>query len=109
MKQALIKFIITVLIVSLFCYVSKLCYLPETHSPIVLMWIGIAICLFRMWKYHFCWPRGRYNGKRIDGFEVKFQLHLLWWRFKPVIHLRHGRYYVIWLCFSIRGEASYKD
>lgn len=27
------------------------------------------------------WPRGRYNGQRITGVEVKVRLDLRWWRF----------------------------
>jgi len=27
------------------------------------------------------WPRGKYNGKRIVGFEVKFELDVTWWKF----------------------------
>ena len=31
------------------------------------------------------WPRGRYNGMRIIGLEVKFKLCFTTWRWKPFI------------------------
>lgn len=53
------------------------------------------------------WPRGRYNGQRIDGFQVSFRVHLLWWRWRPVIRWNYGEPYFIWLCVSLRGEMSF--
>lgn len=53
------------------------------------------------------WPRGRYNGRNIDGFEISFRLHLLWWHWKPAISTNFGEPYFIWLCFSFRAKASY--
>ena len=26
------------------------------------------------------WPRGRWNGQRITGLEVKIRIDVLWWR-----------------------------
>jgi hypothetical protein len=25
------------------------------------------------------WPRGKYNGRRIGGFEIRVRLNLFWW------------------------------
>jgi hypothetical protein len=54
------------------------------------------------------WPKGRYNGMKIDGFMVSFKIHVLWWNWKPIINIKYGQPYFIWLCFSLRGELSYK-
>lgn len=53
------------------------------------------------------WPRGRFNGRRIEGFDLTFQLHLLWWRWRPRIAWNFGQPYIIWLCFSLRGQLSF--
>jgi hypothetical protein len=55
------------------------------------------------------WPRGRYNGSRIDGFKITFSVHLLWWTWLPRFSWRLGMHYFIWLCFTLRHEASYED
>lgn len=25
------------------------------------------------------WPRGKYNGQRIGGFKIEFELNFAWW------------------------------
>lgn len=55
------------------------------------------------------WPRGKYNGWRLDGFKVSFHVHLLWWRWRPIYGWNFGMPYFIWLCFSVRAEASYEQ
>lgn len=53
------------------------------------------------------WPRGKYNGQRIEGFKVSFCLHLLNWFWKPEISSNWGEPYFIWLCISIRLYVQY--
>lgn len=53
------------------------------------------------------WPRGKYNGKRIDGFYVSLQLHLLYWQWRPLFQRNWGEPYFIWLCFTLRGAKSF--
>lgn len=55
------------------------------------------------------WPRGRYNRNRIDGFLVSFKVHLLWWSWCPRASWNFGMPYLIWLCFSLRGEVSFEN
>jgi hypothetical protein len=47
------------------------------------------------------WPRGRYNGDRIDGLEARASVHLLWWRWFPILKWNFGAPYFHWLCFSL--------
>lgn len=54
------------------------------------------------------WPTGKYNGKRIDGFKVSLEVHLLWWNWKPVFSANFGEPYFIWLCFSIRARLNFE-
>lgn len=53
------------------------------------------------------WPRGRYNGSKIDGLKVSAHIHLLWWIWRPRVSWNFGNPYFIWLCISLRCEASY--
>jgi len=53
------------------------------------------------------WPRGRYNGRRIEGFRVHFTLHLLFWRFRPLMHWNHGEPRFTWLCFTWMAAPEY--
>jgi hypothetical protein len=57
-----------------------------------------------MWKPR--WPRGRYNGRRIVGVEVKIILDLSYWYWKP-IHVKYcgGNH---WLCFRTFTQWSYE-
>ena len=105
---ASIKFIITILSILLFCWISKECYIKDTAGSIILIWLGIVIFLNLLWKYNIRWPRGKYNGYRIDGFDLKFKLHLLSWHFKPSFRWNFGQPYFLWFCFSVLSEISYK-
>jgi hypothetical protein len=51
------------------------------------------------------WPRGRYNGQRIVGFEVTVKLNIKDWTFIP----RNPRYSHCfhWLCVRVWLHASY--
>lgn len=53
------------------------------------------------------WPTGKYNGKRIQGCQVSFYLHLLYWQWAPRLRWNFGEPYLIWLCFSLRLKAHY--
>ena len=55
------------------------------------------------------WPRGKYNGRRIDGFELQFSMHLLRFRWKPFIRWNFAQPVIIWLVFTIRAELEYTD
>lgn len=52
------------------------------------------------------WPRGRYNGKRIVGFEFHVYLDVTMWYWRP----RFAGYVggVHWLCFRTFTTASYE-
>lgn len=52
------------------------------------------------------WPRGRYNHKRIVGFNVEFTLNVRRWRLWGP-HYTSGM--IMWMCgpFRIRIEAEY--
>jgi hypothetical protein len=51
------------------------------------------------------WPRGKYNGERIVGFEFKFQMDVTDWAWIP----RSPKYShcLNWLCFRIWVQAHY--
>jgi hypothetical protein len=55
------------------------------------------------------WPRGKYNGRRIEGFKFQFDMHLLWWNWKPRFRWNYGEPYFIWLCFTFRLRAYYEE
>jgi hypothetical protein len=52
------------------------------------------------------WSRGRYNGRRIVGVEVKIILDLSCWYWKP-IHVKYG-VGNHWLCFRIFTQWHYE-
>ncbi|WP_299733913.1 hypothetical protein [uncultured Endozoicomonas sp.] len=54
------------------------------------------------------WPRGRYNGQKIGGFKISFEVNVLSWDWKPIFHWKFGYHYFIWLCFTVRFETSYQ-
>ena len=54
------------------------------------------------------WPRGRYNGRRIEGFQISLSVHLLYWFFRPRCAMNFGEPYVMWLCFTLRAKAEYE-
>jgi hypothetical protein len=53
------------------------------------------------------WPRGKYNGRRIEGFRLHFVLHVLDWYWKPLLHWNHGEPRFSWLCFTWMACAQY--
>lgn len=53
------------------------------------------------------WPRGKYNGKLIEGFKISFAVHIFDWYAKPIMRLNHGEPYFIWLCFTFRCYVGY--
>ena len=53
------------------------------------------------------WPKGKYNGRKIDGFTVSLNVHLLSWCWMPVADKNHGQPYLIWLFITIRAEPNY--
>ncbi len=59
------------------------------------------------------WPRGKYNGERIIGFNVSLSLKLPedWdiarWLLIPRVSWNFGNPYFIWLIFTLRAEARY--
>lgn len=53
------------------------------------------------------WPRGKYNGRRIEGFRLLFKLHLLYWVWKPLAHWNYGEPRLTWLCFTLMAAAEY--
>lgn len=69
-----------------------------------LQWGGYLSEQKRIW---YKWPRGKYNGRRIDGFRFSFSLHLLRWYWKPKMSWNFGEPYFIWFCFNLRVEANY--
>lgn len=54
------------------------------------------------------WPRGKYNGHKIQGFSFVFRLRVLRWVFIPKFDWNFGEPYFLWLCFQIRFETEYK-
>lgn len=53
------------------------------------------------------WPRGKYNGRRIEGFRVHFVLHVIDWYWKPLMQWNHGEPRFSWLCFTWMASAQY--
>lgn len=53
------------------------------------------------------YPRGRYNGRRITGFDVKFSYHwdITFWI--PKCSWGYGEPYFTWLGFGVRANANY--
>jgi len=55
------------------------------------------------------WPRGKYNGRRIEGFKFQFDMHLLWWNWIPRMRWNHGEPYLLVLCFTFRLRPYYEE
>jgi hypothetical protein len=53
------------------------------------------------------WPRGKYNGRKIEGFKITFAIHILAWRLIPLLLWNFGEPVFIWLCFTVRGYIEY--
>lgn len=54
------------------------------------------------------WPHGKYNGRRIKGFSVSFELDLLWRQWIPRFQWNFGMPMLRWLCVVVRAEAEYE-
>ena len=62
------------------------------------------------------WPRGRYNGKRIAGFEIRVVVNVFDWVWWPWFSgwRRYSKRLrwpicVVWLCFLVSVEPEYED
>ena len=54
------------------------------------------------------WPKGKYNGQRVEGFQITFVLHLLYWKWVPILYCKFGLFYTVWLCFTVRCQTEYE-
>lgn len=54
------------------------------------------------------WPRGKYNGMRIDGVKISIAIHLSYWRLMPIFHFNFGEPVFIWMCLTIRLYVNYE-
>lgn len=54
------------------------------------------------------WPRGKYNGRRIEGFKLSIAVHVLSWRFIPLVRWNMGEPVFIWLFLTVRGYCEYE-
>lgn len=66
------------------------------------------VCIGERGSASMNWPKGKYNGQRIDGFKVSVTVHLLYWAWRPLCRWSFGEPYLIWLCFTLRAKASYE-
>lgn len=61
------------------------------------------------------WPRGKYNGQKIVGFEVSLRSRIIGWRdwgirfWIPDITTCTGDFRVIWLFWNLRLSWEYKE
>lgn len=53
------------------------------------------------------WPRGKWNGRKIQGFKISFELHVLKWYWVPIFAHNWGEPLFRWLCFSVIGKKSF--
>ena len=53
------------------------------------------------------WPRGRFNGRRITGFDLKLRVNVTFWEWLPRFEWGYGRPMVRWLCFALIAELEY--
>ena len=54
------------------------------------------------------WPRGKYNGRRIQGMRIAIAVHVREWRLRSIMRWNFGEPYFLWLCFTFRGYAEYE-
>lgn len=54
------------------------------------------------------WPKGKYNGDRIDGFKISLTIHLLHWFWMPKFYWNFGEPCFACLFFTIRGKTNYE-
>lgn len=53
------------------------------------------------------WPRGRYNGLRIEGVRLTLRINVFWWSWLPDIYVRYLPWRFGWLCFHVHAEPEY--
>ena len=53
------------------------------------------------------WPRGKYNGKRIDGIKISLSIHLTYWNFMPRVDYYLGLLRIEFLCVTVRVSVEY--
>lgn len=53
------------------------------------------------------WPRGKYNGSRIVGFDIHIRLDITEWYWKPIIGHYCGAFH--WLCIRSWWTGSYES
>jgi len=53
------------------------------------------------------WPRGKYNGKRIDGIKISLSIHLTYWNFMLRVKCLFGYIVLEFLCFTLRVSVEY--
>lgn len=54
------------------------------------------------------WPRGKYNGQRIVGIDVKLRINIRQWRLKPVTTWQYTGG-IHWLCFMSWWNFNFED
>lgn len=52
------------------------------------------------------WPRGKYNGRQIEGLQVSVAVHLLTWFWRPRFSWNFGEPYIVWLCVNVRAKSA---
>ena len=53
------------------------------------------------------WPRGRYNGRRIVGFSLAFEVSVDMWKWLPQARWNYGEPMARWLCLKLRAKPAY--
>lgn len=53
------------------------------------------------------WPRGKYNGRRITGFQIKLAFDVKIFLWFPEIRCQHGVFRAHWLGFNVWAELRY--
>jgi len=53
------------------------------------------------------WPRGKYNGCKIGGIEIKVRINVFWWNWKPKVYHDH-LWAFHWICFHIWIAPEYE-
>jgi hypothetical protein len=51
------------------------------------------------------WPRGKYNGQRIVGYEIGFRINISWWNWLP--KKPYGQGLLHWFCFTFKFDPVY--
>jgi hypothetical protein len=63
--------------------------------------------LWRLVRLRPRWPRGKYNGRRITGADLKLTWRTDFIDIKPELRCRHGQFMFLWLGFRVTTEATY--